>query len=203
MSQTIIVIHSIVLFLKQFDTTQSWDDNPIYFLLHESIYADGKKHSNPTEWSAHRVLENKIKQPNNEFDYEYTLTQGDDIPTMFYGEMIFPWMADGDYAELSGFGMRALAQALADKDDWGELYDSNHMRKVFNSGITKAAAAVYYDDMYVDFDLTMKLNSIGGPLEKCKVWVTNDYQHSGLRDDGATIFKKILGMAKGSVGTPS
>eukprot|EP00591_Stephanopyxis_turris_P012323 CAMPEP_0195531672 /NCGR_PEP_ID=MMETSP0794_2-20130614/36018_1 /TAXON_ID=515487 /ORGANISM="Stephanopyxis turris, Strain CCMP 815" /LENGTH=115 /DNA_ID=CAMNT_0040663563 /DNA_START=27 /DNA_END=374 /DNA_ORIENTATION=+ len=115
--------------------------------------------------------------------------------------MVFPWMADGDYAELSGLGMKSLAQALADKKDWGSLYDETKMKLAF--GNTKASAAVYYDDMYVDFDACMKVVKRGGPLEKCKVWITNDYQHSGLRDDGANIFVKLLGMAKGSVGTPS
>jgi hypothetical protein len=120
-----------------------------------------------------------------------------------YGEMVFPWMAHGDFAELSGFGMRALSQSLATKDDWGPLYDAKHMRQMLASGTSKAAAAVYYDDMYVDFNACMKVTARGGPLEHAKVWITNDYQHSGLRDDGATIFTKLLGMAKGSVGTPS
>ena len=71
------------------------------------------------------------------------------------------------------------------------------------SGVSKAAAAVYYDDMYVDFDAVMKVTKRGNPLENCKVWISNEYQHSGLRDDGAMIFNKLLGMAKGEVGTPS
>ncbi len=115
-------------------------------------------------------------------------------------------MADGDYAELSGFGMRALAQALADKNDWGPLYNPENMRRalaVDGTGVSKAAAAVYYDDMYVDFNACMKVTKRGGPLENCKVWISNEYQHSGLRDDGAMIFNKLLGMAKGEVGTPS
>ena len=88
----------------------------------------------------------------------------------------------------------------------GQIYDADHMRKVLaddGTGVSKAAAAIYYDDMYVDFDACMKVTQRGGPLEKCKVWITNTYQHSGLRDDGANIFNKILGMAKGSDGTPS
>ena len=119
--------------------------------------------------------------------------------------MVFPWMCEGDYAELSGFGMRALATSLASKDDWGDLYDTGAMRRALsgNGGSTRAAAAVYYDDMYVDFEASVEMARRGGPMEGCKVWVTNEYQHSGLRDDGATIFSKLLGMARGSVGTPS
>ena len=190
-------------FLKQFDFIQSFDDAPIYFLLHESIYADGTQHSNPTKWSAHRTLESQ-KQTSNLFRYDYTSKlASDEIPTMFSAEMVFPWMAEGAYAELSGFGMRMLANALAAKSDWGPLYNSANMRSVLGSRTSTAAAAVYYDDLYVDFNACMKVCQRGGPLEKCKVWMTNDYQHSGLRDDGATIFNKLLGMAKGSVGTPS
>ncbi len=115
-------------------------------------------------------------------------------------------MADGDYAELSGFGMRALARSLADKDDWCDVYNPDNMKKalaVDGSGVSNAAAAVYYDDMYVDFNACMKVTQRGSPLENCKVYITNDYQHSGLRDDGANIFKKLLGMAKGEIRTPS
>eukprot|EP00814_Leptocylindrus_danicus_P019395 CAMPEP_0116021112 /NCGR_PEP_ID=MMETSP0321-20121206/10194_1 /TAXON_ID=163516 /ORGANISM="Leptocylindrus danicus var. danicus, Strain B650" /LENGTH=573 /DNA_ID=CAMNT_0003491923 /DNA_START=280 /DNA_END=2001 /DNA_ORIENTATION=+ len=196
-------------FLKGVDTSQPFDDHPIYFLLHESIYADAgiKRYLDggdaiPTNWSAHRMFENRIKTP-SEFSYELTAgLDSDSRPTLFFGEMVFPWMADGDYAELSGLGMKSLAHALANKSDWGVLYDSEKMRSALANG-AKAAAAVYYDDMYVDFDSCMKVVGRGGPLEKCKVWVTNEYQHSGLRDNGSDIFSKILGMAKGSVRTPS
>ena len=141
----------------------------------------------------------------SEFSYELTAgLDSDDRPTLFFGEMVFPWMADGDFAELSGFGMRALAQSLACKDDWGPLYDKENMRRALApGGPCKAAAAVYYDDMYVDFDCSMMVAARCGPLEHCKVYVTNEYQHSGLRDDGATIFVKLLGMAKGTIRTPS
>lgn len=196
-------------FLKGVDSSQPFDDYPIYFLLHESIYADAgiKRYPDggdaiPTNWSAHRMFENRIKTP-SEFSYELTSSlDADSRPTLFFGEMVFPWMADGDYAEISGLGMKSLAHALANKSDWGVLYDSEKMRSALTNG-SKAAAAVYYDDMYVDFDSCMKVVERGGPLEKCKVWINNEYQHSGLRDNGSGIFTKILGMAKGSVRTPS
>lgn len=190
-------------FLKAVDTQQSFDEHPIYFLMHESIYADGPK-SSPTEWAAHRAYEDRTKTP-SEFRYDLTSAMDSDHnPTLFFGEMVFPWMAEGDYHDLSGFGMRALAESLAKKDDWDEIYDGECIRRALApGGVSKAAAAVYYDDMYVDFDCAMMVAGRGGPLENCKVWVTNDYQHSGLRDDGATIFSKLLGMAKGSVNTPS
>ena len=60
-----------------------------------------------------------------------------------------------------------------------------------------------FDDIYVDFDICMEVTGPGGPLEKTKVYITNDYQHSGLRDSGSQIFSKLHGMASGSVRTPS
>ena len=89
-----------------------------------------------------------------------------------------------DYAELSGLSMRAIAYSLSRKDDWDKLYDSEQMRGALatnGTGVSKAAAAVYYDDMYVDFDVSMKVTQRGNPLENGAVWINNDYQHSGLR----------------------
>jgi len=189
-------------FFKAIDSTQNFDDNPIYFWMHESIYGDGRNNS-PTGWAAHRAYETLLES-NQEFDYRHTsLSINDDSqPTLFFGEMVFPWMPE-DFAELSGVGMQMVANALAAKEDWNSLYVGEHMRKVLGDGTSKAAAAVYHDDMYVDFDACMKVASRGGPLEKCNIWVTNDYQHSGLRDGGSQIFSKIYGMATGGIRTPS
>lgn len=189
-------------FVKYFDSAQPFDDYPIYYWLHESIYADGPENS-PSNWAADRAY---LDKPPEIFDYQVTskATDDDSIPTLFFGEMVFPWMSQ-DYAECSGVGCSALATALAQKNDWGPLYDKDHMRKVLDSqsGVSRAAAAVYYGDMYVDFENSMKVASRGGPLEQCKTYVTNEYQHSGLRDDGANIFTKLYEMATGSVRTPS
>lgn len=185
-------------FVKQVEAHQSFDDAPLYFLLHESIYADGPGVA--TQWAAHSSFEAISKSTVQEFDYTQS-ANNEDTPTLFFGEMVFPWMAHGDFAEVSGNGMRMLSDALATKRDWLPLFDASNMRKALTK--TKSAAAVYYEDMYVDFDCCMKLVQRGAPLEGVKAWVTNDYQHSGIRDDGATIVNKLIGMAKGCVGTPS
>ena len=214
-------------FLKEVDQAQPFDEYPIYFWLHESIYADGNRNHNrinnkkrprdddnghddgikiATNWSADSAFESKIaariSSDASEYDYKATSKENSNLPVLFFGEMVFPWMAD-DYAELSCLGCTALANALAKKEDWGPLYDADHMRAVLKDGRSRSAAAVYYEDMYVDFDQCMKVAARGGPLEKCKVYVTNEYQHGGIRYDGAAIFNKLHGMATGSVRTPS
>mmetsp|Transcript_7620 Transcript_7620/g.18800 ORF Transcript_7620/g.18800 Transcript_7620/m.18800 type:complete len:737 (+) Transcript_7620:106-2316(+) len=188
-------------FLKYMDNSEPFDEHPIYFWLHESIYADGDRFS-PTNWASAEAYEAKVRTP-SEYDYKLTSSlASDDRPTLFFGEMVFPWMTE-DYAECGGVGCTALANNLAQKGDWGRLYDADHMKMVLGDGRTRSAAAVYYDDIYVDFDICMDVTGPGGPLEKTKVYITNDYQHSGLRDSGSKIFSKLHGMASGSVRTPS
>jgi len=188
-------------FLKSFDMDQPFDDYPIYYFMHESIYADGPENS-PTNWAADRAYKNKNQTP-SDFDYKLTSRMESDAkPTIFFGEMVFPWMSE-DYAECGDVGCQHMANALATKSDWPKLYNGEHIRQVLGDGRSRAAAASYLDDMYVDWECTKKVLARGGPLEKCKAYVTNEYQHSGLRDDGANIFAKLHGMAMGSVRTPS
>jgi hypothetical protein len=139
-----------------------------------------------------------------EFDYRITShdTSEDGKPVLLFGEHVFPWFVE-DFAELNGVGLQAVAEGLAAKSDWGNLYDAAAMKAALASGKTRAAAAVYHEDMYVDFDACMKVTARDGPLGKVKLFITNEYQHSGLRDNGGALVAKLHGMAKGAIGTPS
>lgn len=188
-------------FLKRIDYEQSFDDAPLYFLLHESIYADGE---GATRWAASQSYDDYVLS-NSEFDYRVTSQENNQDPCLFFGEMVFPFMSHGDFNELSHLGMRLLSEALAEKKDWLPLFDETNMRSAL-LGLkrkTRASAACYYDDMYVDFELSMKLVQRGCPLEGVKVYVTNEYQHSGLRDDGANIVNKLVAMSKNQLHVPS
>jgi pimeloyl-ACP methyl ester carboxylesterase len=183
-------------FLKQMEVEQSFDDHPIYYWLHESIYADGQ---GATKWSAHRQYEKLKAEEPDVWDYQLTCRENSVNPVLFFGEMVFPWMSE-DYGELQGVG--PVAEALAQKADWKPLYNMDCVKQVLSSTQqTRLAASVYYDDMYVDFKACETM--LQGPLSRGKAWVTNDYQHSGLRDDGAAMFNKLYGMAKGTIRTPS
>jgi hypothetical protein len=190
-------------FLKAIEIEQSFDDHPIYYWLHEpSCYADGA-FNGATNWAAHRAYQEKLaREGGDEWDYARTCQVSDPRPVLWFGEHVFPWMAE-DYGELRGVGLAAVAEALAQKSDWGPLFDGDKVREALASKKTKAAAAVYYEDMYVEFDACVKVAARGGPLERCKLYITNEFQHSGLRDDGAKLFSKLYGMATGTVRTPS
>lgn len=51
-------------------------------------------------------------------------------------------------------------------------------------------------DMYVDYESAQETAAQVGGIQQ---WITNEYRHSGVRDDGARILEMLLGMTRGSV----
>ena len=79
---------------------------------------------------------------------------------------------------------------MAEKKDWPPLYDI----KVLNNNKVPVAAAVYYEDMYVNFKLATETAS---QIAGIRLWITNEFMHSGLRDAGGQVFDHLMGMLKG------
>ncbi|KAG5190596.1 proline iminopeptidase [Tribonema minus] len=178
-------------FLRAVENAQAFDTNPIYTLLHEPIYMWDGAAAAP-RWSAQRVLEADAAVA-AAFDWRGAVNGGS-APAYFTGEMVYRWMLDGDYAQLEG--LKGAAELLAERTEWTVLYDKDALSKCQ----VPCAAAVYYDDMYVEREFSEELAQL---MPDCKIWVTNEYQHSGLRDDGAIIFEKLLGMTRNEVMVPS
>lgn len=166
-----------LFFLKAFENWFSFDTNPLYALLHESIYCQGAS----SRWAAHRIRSNE----ENKFDAVKAAKEG--RPVLFTGEMIFPWMFDEIHA-LTPF--KDAAHLLAGKEDWPPLYD---ITKLKNNNVP-VAASVYFEDMYVNFKLTMETAS---QIAGIRLWITNEYMHSGLRDAGGLVLDHLLGMLNG------
>ncbi|MDN3311563.1 alpha/beta fold hydrolase [Microbacterium oryzae] len=139
------------------DASQYWG-NPLYALLQEEIYADGP---GATAWAAQRVRD------------ELGGLAATDGPMPFTGEMFFPWMFD-EIASLRPF--REAAHALAAADDHPRLYDRARLAR----NEVPVAAAMYYDDMYVDFHQAEETARF---VPNTHLWVTNEYEHDGLRQD--------------------
>lgn len=122
-----------------------------------------------TRWSADRVLP-------AEFETDDLLT----------GEHVFPWMFE-DYGALAP--LREAAELLAQRE-WGALYDP----AVLEANEVPAAAAIYAEDMYVERKFSeMTAREIRG----LRSWVTNEYEHNGLRVDGERILRRLLALARG------
>lgn len=164
-------------FLNAFESSISVDTNPLYALLHESIYCQGSA----SRWSASRIR----TEVEDKFDAIKAAKEG--LPILFTGEMIFPWMFDEIHA-LKPF--KDVAHILSEKKDWSQLYDI----QALNNNKVPVAAAVYYEDMYVNFKLSKETAS---QIAGIRLWITNEFMHSGLRDDGGKVLDHLLGMLNG------
>ncbi|MCZ8502919.1 alpha/beta fold hydrolase [Vibrio lentus] len=158
-------------FLNQMQQEQGYLTNPIYAILHESIYCQGAA----SNWSAHRVRE---QYPH--FNYQ----SGSEF--WFTGEMVYPWMFD----QLETLKpLREAANMLAEKSDWGTLYNAEQLSK----NVVPMACAVYADDMYVELDYSRETLA---NIPNSKAWITNEYEHNGLRVDGERIVDKLMTMVE-------
>jgi pimeloyl-ACP methyl ester carboxylesterase len=153
-------------FLDQVARRTSFWDNPLYAALHESIYASGPGPA--TGWAADA-------ERGAEFD-------GDVRPLPFTGEMIYPWMFD-EIASLRPFG--PAAHALAAREDLPAPYDPTRLA----ANDVPVDAAVYFDDMYVDADLSLATAAAVGNV---RTWVTNEFEHDGLRT--GDVLDRLLGL---------
>lgn len=169
--------HISYYFLKAFDNWIDFDTNPLYALMHESIYCQGSA----SRWSAHKI------RGEYEGAFDPIKAAKGRRTVYFTGEMVFPWMFD-EIQALRKF--KEAAHLLANKEDWPALYDVNKLR----NNQVPVAAAVYFEDMFVNFKIAMETAS---EIAGIRAWVTNEYTHSGLRDSGSQVFEQLLGMLQG------
>jgi len=153
-------------------------DAPLYAVLHEACYAQGAA----TRWSAQRV---RAEFP----EFDAAAAVDGDAPLLFTGEMIYPWMVDLDPALRP---LREAADLLAERADWPPLCDP---ARLAGNEVT-AAAAVYYDDMYVPAELSLPT---AAAIKGLRAWVTNEYEHDGLRVSGGRVLSRLIAMNRGEV----
>lgn len=155
-------------FVKSVIDRTSFETNPIYAVLHESIYCDGK--DMPSHWAADQCLkEKKIFNPQQ-------------MPLSFYGETIRKEMFN-EYRMLRPY--KKIAEAIANKKDWNNLYDLEQIRK----NTVPIEAMIYKTDYYVNYEFSMETMKNTG---NAKSWVHDTWQHDSLRTHGAKIVPKLL-----------
>jgi pimeloyl-ACP methyl ester carboxylesterase len=123
-----------------------------------------------TRWAAQRLL-----------PAEY-----DDAPELFYGEHVFPWMFE-DYGALAP--LREAADLLA-AHEWPRLHDPERLRE----NDVPVAAAIYAEDMYVERSLSEETAS---QIRGLRPWLTNEYEHNGLRADGDRVLGHLIDLVRG------
>jgi pimeloyl-ACP methyl ester carboxylesterase len=122
-----------------------------------------------TRWAAQRVLPPDFAQA-----------------LLLTGEHVFPWMFE-EYGALSP--LREAAELLA-KREWSPLYDEDVLR----GNEVPTAAAIYAEDMYVERRFSEETAAI---IRGARAWITNEYEHNGLRLDGERILDRLLDLARG------
>ena len=123
-----------------------------------------------TRWAADRVMPDDFRQS----------------PELFTGEHIFPWMFE-DYGALAP--LREAADLLAARE-WPRLYDPD----VLAANDVAVAALIYADDPYVERVFS---EETAAAIRGARVWLTNEFDHNGLRADGERVLGRLLDLARG------
>lgn len=166
-------------FLEAVHGQISFAANPMYAVMHESIYGQPAAVAaaeapatagGATAWSAQRVLA------------EFPEFSAEAASPLLTGEMIFQEHLALDPALVP---LAEAAEALAAVADWEPLYDVDQLGR----NTVPAAAAVYTDDVYVARELSLETAEQVAGLS---VWETDEFHHDGLNDDGARILRELL-----------
>lgn len=152
---------------------------PMYGVLHESIYAGATPQlaGRATNWSADRLAH---ETPGFHPDADPR-----DLSEPFYltGEHMMRSFFDEDpaLAPLAG-----TTDKLATRTDWPAVY----LPDVLRQNRIPVAAAIYFEDMFVPVELSCETASLIG----ARTWVTNEYQHDGLRASGDHVVDHLLSL---------
>ncbi len=155
-------------FLAEAQSRSDFADGPLWAALQESLYGDPE--SGPTAWAADAELG------------RHPELAPDARPLRFTGEAMFRWMFD-DIRLLKPFA--PAVDALAQRTDWSPIFD----RERLAANEVPVAAAVYFDDLYVDAGLQLETAAAVGNLQ---AWVTDEWEHDGVVASGDRVVRRLL-----------
>jgi len=84
------------------------------------------------------------------------------------------------------------AAELAGRDGWPPLYDAARLAR----NQVPAAAAVYFEDLYVPAVFSVQT---AAAIRGLRPWVTNEYEHDGLRVSNGGVLDRLIGMVRGEI----
>ena len=110
----------------------------------------------------------------------------DDDPTLLTGEHVFPW----HFQVCNGLApWREVAEAVAEYR-WDRLYDAEVLARTTAS----VGAIAYTDDVFVDYELSRETAAM---IPGIHLWVTNEWEHNGLRVAGDRVVGRLIDLVKG------
>jgi pimeloyl-ACP methyl ester carboxylesterase len=125
----------------------------------------------PTRWSAARTMPDEVRDERH-----------------FTAEHVFPWMWE-DYGLLRSH--RAAADLLAEHP-WPMLYDADQLAH----NEVPVAATIYTNDLYVERRFA---EETAAQIRGLRPWITNEYEHNGLRADGERVLGRLIDLVRGRV----
>ena len=153
-------------FIASVRSASCFENSTIFTIMHESIYAEGYA----TQWAAEQLRE------------EFPEFNTDADAFFFTGEMVSPCMLD-DHKSLQE--LKLVANLLAEKSDWGMLYDLDKLA----ANTVPVSAISYYDDMYVPIEWSEETAQHTGNF---RIWATNEWEHNGIGVAGSKIISRLL-----------
>jgi pimeloyl-ACP methyl ester carboxylesterase len=122
-----------------------------------------------TRWSAARLLPVEIQEKG-----------------YLTAEHVFPWMFE-DYLSLQPH--QQVAGILAEHE-WPRLYDADRLSR----NEVPVSATIYVDDLYVERAFA---EETAAAIRGLRPWITNEYQHNGLRADGEHVLGRLIDLVRG------
>jgi pimeloyl-ACP methyl ester carboxylesterase len=122
-----------------------------------------------TRWSAQRLLPDEVEAKH-----------------YFTAEHVFEWMWD-DFAGLHGH--REAARILAEHP-WPRLYDPDQLAR----NEVAVACTIYVNDLYVEREFA---EETAAEVRNVRAWITNEYEHSALRNHGEAILDRLIDLVRG------
>jgi hypothetical protein len=122
-----------------------------------------------TRWSAERTMPGEVVEER-----------------YFTAEHVFRWMWQ-DYSGLHSH--RAAAELLAEHP-WPRLYDAAQLAR----NDVPVAATIYVNDLYVERRFAEETATA---IRGLRPWVTDEYEHNGLRADGERVLGRLIDLVRG------
>jgi len=99
-------------------------------------------------------------------------------------------MMTGDSSVNSDAPIICCTAEILANHPWPRLYDADVLRR----NEVPVAATIYINDLYVERTFAQETaETIGG----LKAWVTDEFEHNGLRADGERVLGTLLDMVRG------
>ena len=123
----------------------------------------------PTRWSGERTMPDRARE-------ERWLT----------AEHVFPWM----WEDYSGLHQHRAAAMLLAEHPWPKLYDAEQLAR----NEVPVSATIYENDLYVEKRFAAETAT---QIKGLRPWVTNEYEHNGLRADGERVLGRLIDLVRG------